>query len=342
MILYEQHKKEKLKEMIGYVRLLLATTVLLSHLDVRIAGLNPGVCAVVIFYMLAGGVVMHIWHDILPEGKGKLMAFYKDRCLRIFPLYIYVASLTLVFLLATSYGNPGYSVLTLCYNAIIIPLNYYMLIDSTIMTDPAWNLVPPAWSLGTELQAYILLPFALQYKRLRMALVILSVIIYMTANLAYINTDYFGYRLLPGVFFIFLLGGSLKSWEKKNIKWLPVLMFIIIVMLYLVVTFQQQVLQNYARETMLGIAIGIPLLSISHHIKKRLPYNRMAGALSYGIFLTHFLMIWIVEYTQVINPEGLLYYCTIILAAAITSWLGIAAIEHKIDRIRMKKDIIKK
>lgn len=321
----------------GYVRLILAITVVLSHMDVRIYGLTPGVIAVVIFYMLAGGVVSHIWNDILPDGRGKLISFYKDRCLRIFPLYIYTVVLTLIFLLITNYGSPEYSAIRLGYNALIIPLNYFMVLDSTVMTAPAWNLVPPAWSLATEMQAYLVLPLVLQYKKLRLVLVVVSLAVYAVANLSYIHTDYFGYRLLPGVLFIFLLGSALRNWQDKQVKRLIIGGFVVFLAHYIYLESLQQPPHVYAIETVLGILIGIPLLIGVHQVKKKLPLNRLAGQLSYGVFVTHFLMIWLVDYTQWLTPNGYTYYITVILMATITAWIGIYLFERRIDGIRMKK-----
>jgi peptidoglycan/LPS O-acetylase OafA/YrhL len=100
--------------------------VVLSHTGVSFFTLSPGVMAVVVFYILAGFVVSHIYNDILPNSKYKLFHFYKDRLLRVFPLYLYVCTLTLIFITLTSYSSQSYSLTAVVGNAFIIPLNYYM------------------------------------------------------------------------------------------------------------------------------------------------------------------------------------------------------------------------
>ena len=322
--------------MIGYIRLSLAVAVLLSHVGVTINGLNPGVISVVIFYMLAGGVVAHIYNDVLPEGRDKLFRFYKDRCLRIFPLYFYTVFLTLTFLLITSYGTPRFSLLALFNNALIIPINYYMVIESTILTQPAWNLIPPAWSLGTELQAYILLPFALKYKRFRITIVMASLLIYMAANLSYIHTDYFGYRLLPGVLFMFILGAKLREKSKNTSYWFSIGLLVIASITYLGIMYQQVLPHAYAQETLIGLIIGIPLLTIANDINIKIPYNKQAGALSYGVFLTHFLAIWLIDYCQLMVPSGLTYYLAVFALAVLIAKPGISLIERRVSKARMQ------
>jgi peptidoglycan/LPS O-acetylase OafA/YrhL len=281
--------------MIGYIRLILALMVLLSHAGVKVYNLNPGVIAVVIFYMLAGGVVSHLWHDVIEEGEGKLYRFYKDRFLRIFPHYLYTLTLTLLFLLITDYGKPEYNLLAIINNLLIIPLNFFMMLDSTVMTSPDWNLIPPAWSLGTELQAYLLLPLAFMYKRFAIALFMISISIQMLANFNVIHTDYFGYRLLPGVLFIFLLGSQLKNKLSKGTVLAYTLIIVATSVMYSYFD-AREITQVYTREVLLGIIIGIPLLSVANAVSFKLKFNKLTGALSYGVFLNHFLVIWILDF----------------------------------------------
>jgi len=291
--------------------------------------MNPGVIAVVIFYMLAGGVVAHIWQDVLPEGEGKLLAFYKDRAKRILPLYLFTCLLTLIFLLLSGYANPVYKPVALLNNIIIMPLNYYMYIDSTVLTTPAWNLIPPAWSLGVELQAYLLLPFVLMKQRLAKTLSIISVIIYLAANINIINTDIYGYRLLPGVFFMFLLGSYLRSWTKQQQYWQITRVYLSVLSLYIVLNSNGSLLQPYAKETLLGLMIGIPLLTISQKIKLKMRYSRQAGSMSYGIFLMHFLIIWGNNHYQLVRTHQWYYSVMIVIITAIASWIGVKIVENK-------------
>lgn len=272
--------------MFGYLRFFLAYLVLLSHIDIRFNGLNIGVFAVVIFYILAGYVVSHLYFDVLPKTRNRMFLFYKDRFLRIFPLYIYVIIITLLFLYMTDYGNPKYTIQNIVSNFIIIPLNYYMYIDTTILQKPSWCLVPPAWSLGAELQAYILLSFVLMFNKVRYIFAFFSFIIFIIAKFSILNPDYFGYRLLIGVFFIFIIGSSIQ-----RIK-----------------------------------------------LKIKLPFDSFLGSLSYGMFLSHFLAIWILNYL-VIKKENdfyLFYLSSISISIAI---IGIYLVENNI--LKYRKNILR-
>lgn len=295
--------------MFGYLRFTLAFLVLLSHIDIRFFGLNQGVIAVVIFYILAGFVLSHLYRNIFSPSlptKQALLSLYKDRFLRIFPLYISAMFATLLFLQITSFASPDYSFLKLLNNLTIIPLNYYMYIDSTILTTPSWCLIPPAWSLGTELQAYLLLPFAIIYKRAAFIFILISFAIFLTANLSIINPDYYGYRFLVGVFFIFFTGIALERRNKID-KFYIILIWVTISILTIIFSIKNSFSPTYTRESFIGLLIGIPLI---WHISKTditLPLNKYLGNLSYAIFLTHFLSIWILQHIGIPQDKTFTY-----------------------------------
>ena len=326
--------------MFGYLRLLLAFFVFISHMNVRIFNLNPGVVAVVIFYILAGHVVAHLWLDILPHGKGKLHRFYRDRALRIFPLYGYIALLTLLFLFLTGYGNPDFSPVKMINTFLIIPLNYYMVMDNAMLTDLNKLLIPPAWSLGAELQAYLILPLIFVFKRMKIALVLSSLAVYMLANLSFIHADYFGYRLIAGVFFIFALGSSIQITQTGSsattsfdrlFPW-----FVWVGVLVLGVVFYRMDLFSpaYTRETFLGLLLGVPLVFFMGKSPVKLPCNALLGSLSYGVFLGHYLVKWWLDYTRYISSDSALYIPAITLGALVIAYGGVWGVEKKVDLIR--------
>lgn len=319
--------------MFGYLRFFLALLVLISHLDIRWWGLNPGVIAVVIFYILAGYVVSYLFSHIIPQGRHKVWYFYLDRIRRIFPLYLYVLGLTLLFLVLTHYGTPNFSPLKLLGNLLIIPLNYYMLLDNTILTEPAWWLIPPAWSLGTELQAYILLPFALLYRYVRYAFILLSFFIYTVANFSLIQPDYFGYRLIVGVMFIFLVGSSLQRLhlhphdrtEHMIIRTIWSATLVLISLSFALETYSV----TYTVETFIGLIVGIPLVYLLSQSSIKLPWNRQLGALSYGLFLSHFLAIWVVDYAELAVPNSTHEVLWVLGLSSLIALVGVRAVEKR-------------
>jgi len=320
--------------MFGYLRFFLAFVVMLSHLDVRFYGMNPGVSAVVVFYILAGYVVSHLYHDILPDGKYKLFYFLKDRILRIFPLYLYILFLTILFLLITDFANPHFTLKNTMANLTIIPLNYYMYFDFAVLEDPHWWLIPPAWSLGTELQAYLVLAlFFFLKKRYRFFIVGISLCIYILANFSLIESDYYGYRLLVGVLFIFYMGMAFQKQEYKFLLFLYFSLFILYMLNLFFTTFNA----IYAKETLLGILVGFPILAFFAKRQYSLPYNALLGSLSYGLFLAHFLAIWIVTYLEWNFSSKIYEVLTILTIAIFLAYTGVISVERYTKRYRMFK-----
>ena len=328
----------------GYLRFLLAYLVLLSHVGVYFKGHNQGVIAVTIFYILAGHVVSKLFEEKMDRN---LFLFYRDRLLRIFPSYIFIYSITLLFLLISGFGSPDFQPIKLILNLLIIPLNYYMYIPEliNILKDCSneWYLIPPAWSLGTELQVYILLPFILNNRKLFFFTFWTSFCIFSAANLELINSDIFGYRLILGTFFIFLIGSLLQrtisgSYKKLDIftlgfSYLALLIWYIYFILY------KGSYGIYSRETILGILIGVPLVfTILRFFKRKSKINIFFGDLSYPIFLSHFLAIWILQYLLKckIQMDIILMTIFVSVVSIIISLITVVLIDKKIKNMRLK------
>ena len=148
-----------------------------------------------------------------------------------------------------------------------------MVIDNSILQEPKRWLIPPAWSLGVELQAYLLLPFIIYFKPIKIAAAVISLCVFCAASLGLIQTDYFGYRLLPGVLFMFVLGIAIYKNTSKNEKadcfdtYFPAIVYVTLVLLLVILGVFGMLHSRYVKETILGILIGMPIviyLSLIH------------------------------------------------------------------------------
>jgi len=329
--------------MFGYFRFFLATLVVISHLGITFEGANPGVAAVVCFYMLAGFVVSHLFLKVFISQKPLYLRFYYERALRIFPLYLFVAAITLIFIIVTGFGSAEFGIKTLVNNLLIIPLNYYMVLDNAILQDPKWWLIPPAWSLGVELQAYLLLPFIVYFKGVKIVLAVISLTVFSMASLGVIDSDYFGYRLLIGVLFLFILGVSIsKSIADANKadlfdRYFPAFVYAYLILLLIISGLYETLHYPYVRETIFGVLLGMPTIIYLSKSKVTLPLNSLLGEFSYGIFLSHFLMIWIVEFYSLVDKSThiFLYVLLIFLASLLLSIVGVFMLERSVKKYRI-------
>lgn len=278
--------------MLGTLRLVLALMVALSHAGVRWQGLNPGVIAVVGFYAISG----YVMTALLRRHYGRLAElprFYADRALRLAPAYYAVALLAVLVLAWRGpippflERDPGWT--DWLNNLLVVPLNYFM-----------WNgsdrfaLIPPAWSLGAEIQFYLVFPLLL-LAGLRGAALAASLGIYVMAFAGLIQTEWFGYRLLPGVLFMFLLGSWLADLHAgaapRRAGWLAWGVALAAGLLALAGRAAGSLPLPYNPETLLGLALALPLLHLLAPRPRR-AWDEQAGDLSYGLFLCHFPVFW--------------------------------------------------
>jgi len=312
----------------GTLRYFLATLVLLSHNNITLHGKNIGVMAVVVFYLLSGymmtGLIRRRYASLAAIG-----AFYWDRVLRIYPQYLLFLALTLVAIHTLPIQTPYLAVpldgQKLFANLSIIPLNFFMFnqLDKTM-------LLPQAWSLGTEWQFYLTFPFVLLlHSRLRTFLASLSVLVFALAMTGLIQTDWYGYRLLPGVWFIFLTGSFIYDKVHKTVLglWLTVL-FIGSGCYIASVPYQA-----FNVEVIVGFLSGVVLVLLLRQGSQN-KWDDYLGHLSYGVFLCHFLVMWIVQ--TVLGEDVPLSVGLIWLVASLFGAIGYHSVESPLLKWRRK------
>ncbi len=323
--------------MLGSLRLLLALAVAASHVDYRIAGLNPGVSAVVGFYLISGYVMAGLLQRHYPT-PAQAAGFYADRAVRLMPQYLFYALLTLLWYRLTPqlpdnaslryFLQAAASPVEYFNNLLVVPLNYYMWNGSDRFT-----LIPPAWSLGAEIQFYLLAPFLLGVAQrwcgllrplflLTLGLAVCAVALALAAK---INSDWFGYRLLPGVLTYFFLGAILYHLQQvQRPVWHLLVPVLCLALVAAWLAHRHGSLQHpYNQEVLLGLVLVLPLLCLLAR-RRRTRWDDLAGDISYGVFLNHFFIFW------AIFPQGVpLSRLPVFLALCIgLAWLSQRWIER--------------
>ncbi len=307
----------------GTLRFILAIAVMLSHSGVTLLGLNPGVMSVIVFYAISGYVMSALIERHYSQSA-RTPHFYLDRLARLYPQYLLYAAGAALWLFTighpTHYMHLQPTTVEWLNNLLVVPLNYYMYNGSDRFT-----LVPPAWSLGAEMFFYALAPWLWRHWRAALWLALASLFTQALAWHGILHSDWWGYRLLPGVLWVFVLGMAMQRFQKtqphraRQLSWLTPLLAMGVGG-YLYVT--GMLSQPYHREVLLGLALAIPLIqfltrSPSTIAARYRPMDRRLGDLSYGIFLNHFLLIWWLDLPPSPAPWqwGALIATSIILSA---------------------------
>lgn len=272
----------------GAYRLLLAVLVAVSHMGKTFMGLNPGVVAVISFLIISGFVMTSLIERSY-RAPAKVGLFYLDRALRLYPqfLFYFASSCAVIYFLLP--GTPQAAELTLRNIAAslpIVPLGFYMFGAAGV------EILPPAWSLGLEMCFYLVIPFLILYRARGVAFA-LSVTVFLAACLGFINTDLYGYRLLPGVLFMFLCGSYLYQARAKGLMiaggsaLAAALMFVAIMAGWIE-------RRPFNAEVTAGLALGVPAV----YLLTKLGFHRIdefLGNISYGVFLNHFVVMYLLR-----------------------------------------------
>ena len=151
-----------------------AWMVVLFHIRVSLTSLLPawvitalskGYLAVDLFFMLSGFVLWYNYADRLRGGgRAAIADFFWRRFARIWPLHGFIMAIFVVYALAlVARGND-----TTLFPFDKLPLHFLLVQNWGLTTRLTWN--HPAWSISTELAAYLIFPFfvaVLRWERLR-------------------------------------------------------------------------------------------------------------------------------------------------------------------------------
>lgn len=265
----------------GSFRLALAVLVALSHAGVRVAGYNPGVVAVVGFFLLSGYVMTALIERNYRDSS-RVGLFYLDRLGRIYPQFALYLGVALLFALAlgpAAVGAPKLDASTLLGNVLLVPLNFFQYGDLGQAL-----LLAPAWSLGLEVLFYLVMPWLLICK-VRGAAFAVSIGVYALAFFGVLNADAWAYRLLPGTLFIFLLGSYMRTGGARVLvgTWAACLAALVCIA-------SLPLDRAFMAEVLAGILLGVPLVwALSRRRWGRL--DATLGDVSYGLFLSHWPLL---------------------------------------------------
>jgi peptidoglycan/LPS O-acetylase OafA/YrhL len=289
----------------GYYRMLLALLVALSHLGISPYGLNPGITAVISFFIISGLMMTLLIRKHYNSGE-LIKHFYIDRLYRLFPQFIFHIALAVVVLWASKHINPDVklaygedshlSILNILLNSLMLPLGYYMFSAA----ENVGLILTSTWSLGLELTFYIVVPFLIVYASPKLVYTIswASLAVFMAAFIGLINTDIYGYRLLPGTLFIFLIGYAYGDREHGK-SYILLMLGLFSMLAFPAFGLSEFSTRQWNKEVVLGVILGIVAVNFLRHLKPN-RIDSLLGNLSYGVFLNHIIIIWLCQLSGIV------------------------------------------
>jgi peptidoglycan/LPS O-acetylase OafA/YrhL len=307
----------------GLIRMLLAYAVVISHATAIDIELIPGSVAVQLFFIISGFYMSLVWSTKYSEQG--ICFFYVNRLLRLFPTYVLVLLISLLFLCMSDVGiftnvakmkvalgaGPLVAATLVWTNLGIIgqELLYLLKIDqangslSWLFTGAdkleAWKflLVPQAWSLSMELYFYALVPFILNLRYRWISIIFLAslalrvYIVLKGQELEYLPRRFFPSELcffLTGVFSYRFLELVRKYNKKKYVTGTLALLIFVSVILY-----YQRV--DFPGALALLACVGFFLMPFIFDLTKNSRLDAFAGKISFPIYMIHFLIIGFFE-----------------------------------------------
>jgi peptidoglycan/LPS O-acetylase OafA/YrhL len=295
----------------GLLRVLLAVSVFMVHAPQstwnKALGGFGGSNAVEIFFVISGFYMALILEkSYLKKGR-----FYRNRILRLFPIYYLVCGLILLrtFLFPNSQEfNFSFPTQAVVFGG----LANSTFIGSDWLTFLEWKnghwhfgnfnesgeplsdmlLVPQSWSIGIEVTFYLLAPLLCKFKSRTLIFLILGTLVSRLVGLYFgLDHDPWTYRFFPFEIPMFLIGillyrlrariGTSHKVSQKMTRILLVTSYVLFSLLSWLISF------NRFWQMLFLLALVIVILVWGEESTK----DRKIGELSYPIYLSHILVI---------------------------------------------------
>lgn len=344
----------------GFLRLLLAFTVLSYHSEAAGAIIFDPFAAVNSFLIISGFYTAFI----IEKKYHSIKNFYLSRFLRIYPLYWLALGLTLllgILKLQLNLGSNENAILHyfnysshLSGNiALIEGLNFLSRNLTLLLTKdyfgvqsnvaPGYLIVNPAWTLQIELLFYLLAPFILKIKKNFIIIFCLYFIaIYIVAvpyglfynwNLATSFIKYLFFFLLGIISYRYIYNRiQFKEYKKTTI--LLGFVFLVFIVFYRILP---GMIVSHSFEKSLNYYLPFSIyIAFLFNYSKNFKIDKYIGELSYPIYITHMIIIKI--YTGLNLPSMKFLNSLIIGFLALTaSILLVKYFQTPIDNFRHKR-----
>ena len=322
--------------------------VVLFHLEIFF--FESGFLGVDIFFVISGYLMAQLYN------KGTTLDFYKKRFKRILPAYfVTIGLVTFVVGVSTIPSDANQRIDRLIYDILAIS-NMAFWLENTYFAKAEFRPLLNLWSLAIELQYYLIVPLLLPIVR-RSKFLLLAFILISLAATFFVTTvsPKTSFFMLPFRVWEFLIGAyvawHIKSRFLKKRNFSKSLILIMLLCSVLLIPFEKEslnIIDGHPGLASLFVSLisGLILLRPLH---SNFSDNNIIGKsfvtlgkYSYSIYLVHFPVIVILNYTAfggtILGFENFQIFFLFIIFTAIFSFFMF----HVVEVIRIKKDFSKK
>ncbi|MGI5827479.1 MAG: acyltransferase family protein [Patescibacteria group bacterium] len=329
--------------MLGTLKFLLSLAIVLSHAHIylKVPGFtwfHHGVAAVIGFYILSGYITKFTLDKKYHYNNTKI--FYLDRFIRIFPQYYFYLIAAFLFLIVTGYIPLHITLSNVATNLLVFPINLDHIVSVSFFEKSYDALIPPTWYLGTELQFYLLAPILFRYPKIKNIALGLAFITFLLAAFGIIDTRLYGSRLLPTVLLFYITGEILYNLHiKRQIssnRLYLIISWVTAVIIFLFLKDQGKIQLAYNGPVLLGYIFLMPLSYLLISLSIRSKVDDFLGKVSYGVYLNHFLLLWVFDYFKFFPNSQSLKIASILIASCTLSCFSYWLIEQNLSFVRTK------
>jgi len=286
--------------MFGALRLILAFLIIIEHL--KFFEYHLGATALMGFYMLSGYVTAYAFERHFSGERRDVMKFYADRMMRIYPSYVLAVIIITGFFAIALPERSSISISKFALNILLLPLNFHMFIGHENLAMVSNNMpVPYAKSLALILEFYLIAPLIMIFfKRRIWLLAVPSVLVFALASTGVIDSYIYGYILMPGTLYVFLIGTLLyfiRSGQDVTLNFRTLAAILLLLGFWAVYLFvNDEFGRPHVLEVMAGAFIFPPIIYGLSFLRRDYKADAIMGALSYPVFILQWFSLWLVTY----------------------------------------------
>jgi peptidoglycan/LPS O-acetylase OafA/YrhL len=298
------------------LRAIAAITVVISHIDqfsylfkinkIGIDNKNLSGHAVTLFFVLSGYLITYLL--LLEKDKYKKIdfrKFYIRRILRIWPVYYLVVVIVFILFVIGVMDKSNVHWSYFAFYVFFIPNVAY-----------SWTLtvgaLTPLWSVGVEEQFYAFWPLVISKSKNILNALIFIIVLYLVIkfvsqilSIKGIISPFVNGLIVNTRFDCMALGGIGACLVTVNSKWLPIIynkylqIFCWLILVYSVI-FKSLHVGSIIDPEIYAVIFLIIIINVSTNpstvIKLEKPIFNFFGKISYGMYVYHLLLIYLIHY----------------------------------------------